>query len=114
MKNIFKINYLRNFFILSLIIAITLPATVILYIFPLFSAQLIKNTEDEALRVARHLMFMIVTDLNELDKESLPTELLNKIQNTTEEFNLMKLKIFSPAQISLSKALIIWKTPVNS
>ena len=95
MKNIFKINYLRNIFILSLIIAITLPTTVILYIFPLFSKQLIKNTEDEAQRVARHLMIMIVQDLNELNQESLPTELLNKIQKMTEEFNLMKLKIFS-------------------
>jgi len=95
LKNIFKINYLRNIFILSLIIAITLPTTVILYIFPLFSKQLIKNTEDEAQRVARHLMIMIVQDLNELNQESLPTELLNKIQKMTEEFNLMKLKIFS-------------------
>ena len=95
MKNIFKINYLRNFFILSLIIAITLPATVILYVFPLFSAQLIKNTEDEALRVARHLMFMIVPSINELNKKSLPDELLNKVQKATEEYKLMKLKIFS-------------------
>jgi len=93
--NIFKINYLRNIFILSLIIAITLPTTVILYIFPLFSAQLIKNTEDEAQRVAKHLMIMIVPDLNELNQESLPAELLNKIEKMTEEFNLMKLKIFS-------------------
>jgi len=103
LKNIFKINYLRNIFILSLLIAIILPTVVILYIFPSFSTQLIQNTEDEALRVARHLMFMIVQDLNELDKESLPTELLNKIQNTTEEFNLMKLKIFSkPGQVVYS------------
>jgi PAS domain S-box-containing protein len=103
LKNIFKINYLRNFFILSLIIAITLPATVILYIFPLFSAQLIKNTEDEALRVARHLMFMIVPSINELNKKSLPDELLNKVQKATEEYKLMKLKIFSkPGEVLYS------------
>lgn len=103
MKNIFRINYLRNFFTLSLIIAITLPATVILYIFPLFSAQLIKNTEDDALRVARHLMFMIVPNLNELNKTSLPDDLLNKVQKTTEEFKLMKLKIFSkPGEVLYS------------
>ena len=105
MKNIFKINYLRNFFTLSLIIAITLPATVILYIFPLFSAQLQKNTEDDALRVARHLMFMIVPDINGLNKNSLPDELLNKLQKTTEEFKLMKLKIFSkPGEVLFSTA----------
>ena len=103
MKNIFKINYLRNIFILSLIIAITLPTIVILYIFPSFSTQLIKNTEDEALRVARHLMFTIVPDLNELNKESLPAELLNEIQKMAEEFKLMKLKIFSkPGEVLYS------------
>ena len=105
MNNIFKINYLRNFFILSLIIAITLPATVILYIFPLFSKQLIKNTEDEALRVARHLMFMIVPSINELNKKSIPDELMNKVQETTKEYKLMKLKIFSkPGEVLYSTA----------
>jgi len=101
LKNIFKINYLRNIFILSLIITIVLPTTVILYIFPLFSKQLIKNSEDEAQRVARHLMIMIIPDLNELNQESLPAELLNKIQKMTEDFNLMKLKIFSKPGVVL-------------
>jgi PAS domain S-box-containing protein len=103
LKNIFKINYLRNIFILSLLIAIILPATVILYIFPSFSTQLIKSTEDDALRIARHLMFMIVPDLNEINKGYLPAELLNKIQKTKEEFKLMKLKIFSkPGEVLYS------------
>lgn len=95
MKNIFRINYLRNFFIISVIIAITLPATVILYIFPLFSAYIQKNNQDEAVRVAKHLMFMIVPDLNGLNKNYLPAESQKKLKKTTEEFNLIKLKIFS-------------------
>ena len=95
MKNIFRINYLRNFFIISVIIAITLPATVILYIFPLFSAYIQKNNQDEAVRVAKHLMFMIVPDLNGLNKNYLPAQSQKKLQRTTEEFNLIKLKIFS-------------------
>ena len=95
MKNIFRINYLRNFFIISVIIAVTLPATVILYIFPLFSAYIQKNNQDEAVRVAKHLMLMIVPDLNGLNKNYLPAESQKKLQKTTEEFNLIKLKIFS-------------------
>ena len=103
MKNIFKISYLRNIFVLSLIITITLPTTVILYVFPSFSEQLIKNSEDEALRVARHLMFMIVPDLNDFNKESLPVKLLNKMQDTKEKFKLTKLKIFSkPGEVVYS------------
>ena len=95
MKNIFRINYLKNFFIISVIIAVTLPATVILYIFPLFSAYIQKNNQDEAVRVAKHLMLMIVPDLNGLNKNYLPAESQKKLQKTTEEFNLIKLKIFS-------------------
>jgi len=95
LKNIFRINYLRNFFIISVIIAVTLPATVILYIFPLFSAYIQKNNQDEAVRVAKHLMLMIVPDLNGLNKNYLPAESQKKLQKTTEEFNLIKLKIFS-------------------
>ena len=103
MKNIFKINYLRNIFVLSLIITITLPTIVILYVFPSFSEQLIKNSEDEALRVARYLMIMIVPDLNDFNKKSLPVKLLNKIQDTKEKFKLMKLKIFSkPGEVVYS------------
>jgi len=95
LKNIFRINYLKNFFIISVIIAVTLPATVILYIFPLFSAYIQKNNQDEAVRVAKHLMLMIVPDLNGLNKNYLPAESQKKLQKTTEEFNLIKLKIFS-------------------
>jgi len=103
LKNIFKINYLRNIFVLSLIITITLPTIVILYVFPSFSEQLIKNSEDEALRVARYLMIMIVPDLNDFNKKSLPVKLLNKIQDTKEKFKLMKLKIFSkPGEVVYS------------
>jgi hypothetical protein len=86
---------LRNIFIVSLIIAITLPAIVIIYIYPSFTIQLIKNTEDEAIRVARHLMALIIPDKNELTKDSVSAELMNKIQEVTEDFKLMKLKIFS-------------------
>ena len=95
LKNIFKFNYLRNIFIVSLIIAITLPAAVILYIYPSFKAQLTKNTEDEAIRVARHLMVTIIPDQNELTKDSVSAELMNNIQAVIKDFKLMKLKLFS-------------------
>jgi PAS domain S-box-containing protein len=95
LKNIFKINYLRNIFIVSLIITLTLPAIVIIYIYPSVITQLTKSSEDEAIRVARHLMFMIIPDKNELTKDSLSAESMNMIKKITEDFKLMKLKIFS-------------------
>ncbi len=95
LKNIFKIKYLRSIFIVSLVIVLTIPAIVIFYFNPSFIAQQTKHTEDEALSIARHLMFMVIPDkINEVTKESLQSELQN-IQNIIKVFKLMKLKIFS-------------------
>ncbi len=95
MKYIFKIKYLRIIFVIALVIALTIPTIVIFYFNPAFIAQQTTHTEDEALSVARHLMFMIIPDkINELTKESLQFELQN-IQNIIRVFKLMKLKIFS-------------------
>jgi ABC-type antimicrobial peptide transport system ATPase subunit len=95
LKNIFKINHLRKIFIVSLIIAIALPAAVTLYIYPLFTAQLIANTEDEAIRAAKHFMLMTIPQQNELSTDFLTAESLKKIQKIAKDFNLIKLKIFS-------------------
>jgi hypothetical protein len=94
LKYIFKIKYLRIIFVVALVIALTIPAVVIFYFNPAFIAQQTKHTEDEALSVARHLMFMIIPDQDELANESLQSELQN-IQNIIKVFKLMKLKIFS-------------------
>ncbi len=94
MKYIFKIRYLRIIFVVALVIALTIPAVVIFYFNPAFIAQQTKHTEDEALSVARHLMFMIIPDQDELTNESLQSVLQN-IQNIIKVFKLMKLKIFS-------------------
>ncbi len=94
MEKVFKIRPLRKIFIVSLIIAIALPAAVTLYIYPLFTAQLIANTEDEAIRAAKHFMLMTIPDQNELSTAFLTDELLKTIQKITADFELMKLKIF--------------------
>ncbi len=95
MKYIFKINYLRNILIIALIIALGLPICVTTFIYPAFTELLTKNTEEEAIRVARHLNFIIIPEQNKLNKNSLPAELMSKIQEMTKGFKLMKLKIFS-------------------
>lgn len=95
MKYILKINFLRNILIISLLIAIGLPLYVFLFIYPWFHGMLTTNMEDEAIRVARHLMFITAQDQPLLNKGSLPDDLLNKIQGITKDFKLMKLKIYS-------------------
>ncbi len=95
MKYVLKINFLKNILIISLIIAIGLPICVRVFIYPAFTDLLTKSTENEAIRVARHLKSMIISEQNELTKDFVSAELMNNIQEVTENFKLMKLKIFS-------------------
>jgi len=95
MKYIFRINYLRNILIASLIIAFVLPAGVFVFIFPLFSKMLTSNTEDDSVRTATHVMNMLTREETELKKGSLPVYLLKMIERLKKDFKLMKFKILS-------------------
>ena len=95
MKHVLKIKYLRNILIASSIIAIALPICVFLFIFPSFTKTLAENTEDEAVRLAHHLNTMIIGAQTELSRDSLSDAKLQLAKRYTEEFELMKLKLFS-------------------
>ena len=95
LKYIFRINYLRNILIVSLIITIGFPVLITQLISPLFVDELIKNTQAEAVTVAKHIAFMIVPKQIEMTENSLSKESIRKIQLLKIEFKLMKLKIFS-------------------
>ena len=95
--NLLKISFLRNILIVSLIIAMALIACVILFINPLFTEQLAKNTQDESVRVAKHLlsMFDIINDQVESSGDFQINRISDDIQVVKDDFGLMKLKIFS-------------------
>ncbi len=95
MRHVFRISYLRNIFIISLVIALGLPTFVLLIIYPSFKALLTKNTEDQAERVAKHLTYMVIQDRNKLDEEFPSTETQHTLQEIIKNFRLMNLKIFS-------------------
>ncbi len=84
LRNISKIlrsKYLRNILILSVIVAITLLMGNILFIYPSFSKMLINNTEEEAKRVAKHLMDEIFAEKTELSRYTRTTDLTDKGSN---------------------------------
>ena len=95
MKYVLKINLLKNILIISSLIAIGLPLCVILFIFPSFYGLLTKNTEDEAISIARHLASDIIENQDMLSRDSLPNEILSYMQGSISDFGLMKLKIYS-------------------
>ncbi|MHA2220090.1 MAG: hypothetical protein ACXACY_29725 [Candidatus Hodarchaeales archaeon] len=59
---------LKYILLATCVIAITYPLINIYFIFPSFSQLLIKNTEDEAVRVAKNLSSLTVSADKELKK----------------------------------------------
>ncbi|MBI4848750.1 MAG: PAS domain S-box protein [Nitrospirae bacterium] len=90
-----KDRALRNIFIISVMIAVLFPLINIYYIYPLFTKLLVANTEDEAERTAGHLQAMLLSDVNDLKKESLPGDLPKRVGRAQNDFEFIKLKLFA-------------------
>ncbi len=88
----FNTKNLKYFFIICSLVAILYPLINIYYIFPSFSEILISNTEDEAIRVAKHLSSMVMKDEHSFANTEDMAQSVRKIKN---EFKLEKIKVFS-------------------
>lgn len=87
----------RYIFYVAGVAVFVFPLVIILVIFPAFQKLLIEYTEDEAVRLARHLSSTAIDD-NRLKPV---LDYRKEIENLTDEFNLEKLKIFSPNGVIL-------------
>ncbi len=94
---IFRKSYLRNILLVSLGIGIVLPLYVALFIFPAVSEMLVENTRDDAIRVAKHLSILLISASGGLNDSLSTDRLLDEIKEPTEEFELVKIKVFSPS-----------------
>lgn len=83
---------IKYFFFTTCVIAILYPLINIYFIFPSFSRLLVNNTENEAVRVARNLSSIVISDNNELKK---PGDFSKAIEKVKDEFHLEKIKVFT-------------------
>ncbi len=86
---------LKNIFIVSFIIAIIYPIIDIYFIFPSFNQLIVKNTESDSKRIAGHLAGMLLPEREGLQRDSFPGHFREKAEKIREEFDLIKLKVFS-------------------
>ena len=91
----FRRTYLRTILLVSLAIGIVLPLYVVLFIFPSVSEMLVENTRDDAIRVAKHLSILLISTSGGLNDDLSTDLLLDEIKEPTEEFELVKVKVFS-------------------
>jgi hypothetical protein len=92
-------RFLRNVLILSVIIAIALILYNTFLIAPSFTKLLTNATENDAVRITRHLASsMRISEKTEIGKGSLNTQLLKKeIEKIKKDFELTNFKAFSPS-----------------
>jgi PAS domain S-box-containing protein len=94
-KNLFKIKLLRNILIASLSIVTLLSLYNVFFIYPSFTELLIQSTKDDAVRATRHLASVLITEQDELTKESFNRDSLIEIEKLKKDFGLMKLQVYS-------------------
>ena len=91
----FKNKIIRYIFFVSLFICILYPLINIYFIYPTFTDLLVRNTENEAIRLGTHLSkeyFENEEPLSQNDVESIR----RFVKEDVKSFNLMKMKIFTP------------------
>ena len=97
-NNILQVPFLRNILFATLVIIIALPLYDILFIYPAFTKLLTHDKRDDAIRIARHLSSILVSQETELTKELLQAHLsdeLERLRKVRDDFDLIKLKFFS-------------------
>ena len=91
---VFRKTYLRNILLVSLAAGIALPLYDVLFIYPAVSRMLVEGARDDAIRVAKHLSSLLITESRGLSSAFSTDTVLDEIKEPTEEFELVKIKVF--------------------
>ncbi|MEE8431345.1 MAG: ATP-binding protein [Candidatus Desulfatibia sp.] len=95
LTNVFKTPGFRNIFLVCLAIAIVFPVYSLFFVYPSFTQLLIKNVENDAIRIASHLSRVSIPENIELTEDFFSDHFISRIERHTRDFDLEKLKIFS-------------------
>jgi len=94
--SVLRNRFLRNILILAIIIVIALISYNTFLTIPSFTKLLINTTENDAVRITKHLASsLLISEKNEIGKDSLNIQLLKEVGKIKEDFELMNLKVFS-------------------
>ncbi len=71
------------------------PVCVVLFIYPSFNRELTKVTENDAIRVGRHLTSSIIPDQTQISRDLMSNTRISGIHEVINDFGLTNLKLFS-------------------
>ncbi|MBU0728142.1 MAG: response regulator [Proteobacteria bacterium] len=102
--DVYKFDFLKGIIFASIVAVLTLSAYTVFYLYPSFEKLLRKNITTDAERVAVHLGHMLNIANDQIDSQSLPDDFKHQIEIMLDDFELMKVKLFSP------EGLIVFST----
>ncbi len=88
---------LRNVLIASVAAVVVIPVYAVLYLYPSFENMSVIEAEDDAIRIASHVMAEIIPQDRDLSKDSLPYDLPNYMEKVRKDFDIVKIKIYMPS-----------------
>lgn len=101
---LFRNKKLTRLFVVSAIIAVIIPVLNIFLVYPHVTRVLFESVEDSAVRLARHAERSVENVdgwQRILDGKGLNAEMDKILHGYLSDFNLMKIKIFSPAGLAV-------------
>lgn len=91
-----KANSLKYIVSITVVAVIVLPIFIIFYVYPSFEGFIVQLTEKKAVLDARHLAHMFFTSGKILTTEAFPQNFSQLLEDARQDFNLYKVKVFSP------------------
>ncbi|TYO98962.1 signal transduction histidine kinase [Geothermobacter ehrlichii] len=92
----FRIAFLRNMLIISLLLVTMLPLYQLVFIHPSYRDLLTRETEVEAARLVSFLVRSLGLDDKRLGSELMTPDVLRQIELAVQDPKLIKLRVFSP------------------
>ncbi|MBF0538264.1 MAG: PAS domain-containing sensor histidine kinase [Nitrospirae bacterium] len=81
--------------LIALSVFIVLPLADVFIVYPAFINLMVKSTEDEAVRVARHMYGLLPMKDHKVSSDSLPDNFPRQVHQLREDFNIVKVKLYS-------------------
>jgi diguanylate cyclase (GGDEF)-like protein/PAS domain S-box-containing protein len=91
-----KSKLLRGILLVSLCSVIFLPLYTFVFLYPSFERLLAEGTEEEAVRLGRHLAATLLPEKRILSRDLVTPLFQHKIEMVSRDMQLVKVKVFSP------------------
>ncbi len=91
-----------NIFVIALGLAALFPSWEALFVYPRFESVLVRFTEDDAVRLTRHLSASLLKAPDLLHAERLTDDVIAEVTTAMQDFGVAEIKVFS------ASGLVLW------